>query len=117
MSLTHQATVVLWFLTIPFGKFFHIIQRPASVGVTLYQQVNEDVEHAASAPVVEGGRCRRCGEALPSAQFIADLKGVLQDLGQSYALGDGAVLQDYCPTCKRVLRGQSYFELMGDRFL
>lgn len=119
MSLTHQVTVVLWFLTIPFGKFFHIIQRPASIGVTLYQQVNEDVEHyaPAPAPALAAGRCRRCGEALPSAQFIADLKGVLHDLGQNYALGDGAVLQDYCPTCKRILRGQSYFELMGDRFL
>lgn len=118
MSLTHEVVVVLWFLTIPFGKFFHIIQRPASIGVTLYQQVNQDIEHYAPEPGHGSGHCRRCGDVLPSAQFISDLKGVLGDLGQNYAMGDDrGVLQDYCPTCKRVLRGQAYFELMGDRFL
>ena len=50
--------------------------------------------------------CRRCAtRELPSAQFIADLKATLRDLGQNYDLGDErGVLQDYCPTCKRVLR-------------
>ncbi|HEX5499963.1 MAG TPA: hypothetical protein VFX03_12085, partial [Thermomicrobiales bacterium] len=62
--------------------------------------------------------CRRCGEQMPSAQFVADLKGVLRDLGQDYDLGDGrGALQDYCPTCKRVLRGSAYYTLMSDRFL
>jgi hypothetical protein len=119
IAILHAITVIFTLLWLPFGKFFHIIQRPASIGVTLYQQVNEDVEHYGPAPepVLAGGYCRRCGQALPSAQFISDLKGVLHDLGQNYALGDGAALQDYCPTCKRILRGQSYFELMGDRFL
>ena len=27
------------------------------------------------------------------------------------------LLQEYCPTCKRVLRGQAYYQLMGKRFL
>src|SRR5207245_10810281 len=36
ISLTHQVVVVVWLLSIPFGKFFHIIERPASIGVTLY---------------------------------------------------------------------------------
>ena len=38
ISLTHEVVVVLWLLSIPFGKFFHIIERPASIGVTLYHQ-------------------------------------------------------------------------------
>jgi hypothetical protein len=122
ISLTHQITVVLWLLSIPFGKFFHIIQRPASIGVTLYQTVNQDIEHYGEHPhnhaPTEGGQCKRCGQELPSEQFIHDLKGVLNDLGQQYQLGEGlGSLHDYCPTCKRVLRGSAYYHLMGKRFL
>lgn len=116
LSLTHQAVVVVWLLSLPFGKFFHIIERPASIGVTLYQTVNQDVEHYDTRP--QTGRCRRCGQELPSEQFVQDLQGVLSDLGQHYNLGgDRGVLQDYCPTCKRVLRGEAYYQLMGKRFL
>ncbi len=116
LSLSHQVVVVVWLLSIPFGKFFHIIQRPASIGVTLYQTVNQDVEHYGKQP--QTGRCKRCGQEFPSQQFINDLKGVLNDLGQNYDLGgDRGVLQEYCPTCKRVLRGEAYYQLMGKRFL
>jgi hypothetical protein len=116
ISLSHQLVVVVWLLSIPFGKFFHIIERPATIGVTLYQVVNQDVEHY--GPQAQTGRCARCGEALPSAQFIADLQATLADLGQQYALAeDMGVLQDYCPTCKRVMRGFAYYEALGKRFL
>ncbi|MBI4499280.1 MAG: MFS transporter [Chloroflexi bacterium] len=116
LSLTHQVVVVTWLLSLPFGKFFHIIERPASIGVTLYQTVNQEVEHYGEQP--QTGRCRRCGDELPSQQFIEDVKGTLVDLGQRYDLGgDRGWLQDYCPTCKRVLRGQAYFQLMGKGFL
>jgi len=116
ISLTHQVVVVSWLLSLPVGKFFHIIQRPASIGVTLYQTVNQEVEHYGEQP--QTGRCRRCGEELPSQQFVDDLKATLGDLGQNYELGsDRGWLQDYCPTCKRVLRGQAYYQLMGKRFL
>ena len=116
LSLTHQVIVVVWLLSIPFGKFFHIIERPASIGVTLYQTVNQDVEHYGKQ--AQTGRCKRCEKELPSQQFIQDLEGVLNDLGQNYSLGeDRGVLQEYCPTCKRVLRGEAYYQLMGKRFL
>jgi hypothetical protein len=120
ISLTHQVVVIAWLLLLPFGKFFHIIERPASIGVTLYQTVNQDIEHYGPRPEggVSGRACARCGEELPSAQFIADVQATLQDLGQRYDLGNGlGNLQDYCPTCKRVLRGQAYFRLLGNRFL
>ncbi|HVB64169.1 MAG TPA: hypothetical protein VNE17_05520, partial [Nitrolancea sp.] len=49
---------------------------------------------------------------------IADLEGVLDNLGQVYRLGNDQVhLQDYCPTCNRMMRGQAYYALMGKRFL
>jgi hypothetical protein len=116
LSLTHQVVVVGWLLSIPFGKFFHIVQRPASIGVTLYQTVNQDVEHYGEQ--VQTGRCKRCGQELPSQQFVDDLKATLVDLYQNYDLGpERGWLQEYCPTCKRVLRGQAYYQLMGKRFL
>ncbi|HCI80976.1 MAG TPA: MFS transporter, partial [Ktedonobacter sp.] len=117
LSLTHEVIVVAWLISIPFGKFFHIIQRPASIGVTLYQTVNQDVELYGPQPQQQKQQaevCKRCGTDLPSQQFITDLKGVLHDLGQDYDLGNNrGKLQDYCPTCKRILRGTAYYELMG----
>jgi hypothetical protein len=116
ISLTHQVVVVGWLIAIPFGKFFHIAQRPASIGVTLYQTVNQDVEHFGPQP--QTGRCKRCGNELPSQRFITDLKATLTDLHQNYDLGEErGWLQDYCPTCKRVLRGQAYYQAMGKKFL
>lgn len=116
LSLTHQVVVVLWLISIPFGKFFHIVQRPASIGVKLYQAVNQDVEHYGEQ--AQTGRCTRCGQELPSRQFVEDLKTTLRDLDQDYDLGEGrGWLQEYCPTCKRVLRGQAYYQAMGKQFL
>jgi hypothetical protein len=121
ISLTHQVIVVGWLLLLPFGKFFHIVERPATIGITLYQTVNQHLEEgtaAASAPSPVGARCRGCGEAMPSAQFVRDVQATLRDLGQSYSLGDDrGSLQDYCPTCKRRLRGRAYYQLQKDRFL
>ncbi|HEU5379068.1 MAG TPA: hypothetical protein VFV38_26895 [Ktedonobacteraceae bacterium] len=125
ISLTHEVAVVLWLIALPFGKFFHIIERPASIGVTLYQTVNQDVEHYGPAPRQAGaeagartGLCHRCGQNIPSQQFIRDLQGVLGDLGQDYRMGDRlGDLQEYCPTCKRILRGQAYYRLLKNRFL
>jgi hypothetical protein len=118
LALTHQVVVVAWLISLPFGKFFHIIQRPASIGVTLYQQINQDVAHYRNPPADAAGACRRCGRELPSPRFVADLTGVLDDLGQTYDLGaDRGRLQDYCPTCKRIVRGEAYYGLMGNRFL
>ncbi|HLH74816.1 MAG TPA: MFS transporter [Chloroflexota bacterium] len=116
ISLTHQVVVVGWLLSLPFGKFFHIIERPASIGVTLYQTVNQGFEQLDQLP--ETCRCKRCGQALPSEQFVSDLKATLRDLRQDYDLGSElGWLQDYCPTCKRILRGEAYYQLLGGRFL
>jgi hypothetical protein len=125
ISLTHQVMVVSWLLSIPFGKFFHIVQRPASIGVTLYQAVNQGVALYGAGPVgpsTADQHCQRCGVELPSRRFIADLEATLADLGQDYDLGTAAdaergKLQDYCPTCKRALRGEAYYQFMGKRFL
>jgi hypothetical protein len=116
LSFTHQIIVVAWLLSLPFGKFFHIIERPATIGVTLYQRVGQDLQRERRD--AEAALCRGCGVQLPSVQFIADLKGVLADLGQIYDLDEArGNLDDYCPTCKRRLRAEAYYQLMGKRFL
>lgn len=114
MSLTHQVIVVVWLISLPFGKFFHIVERPATIGVTVYQSVNEDAANEEG----EGACCAGCGTSLPSPQFIADLKGTLNELGQHYELGEaGAELHDYCPSCKRRLRGRAYYQMAGRQFV
>ena len=115
ISLVHQVVVVGWLLILPFGKFFHIVERPATIGVKVYQAVSADREPAlhAGAP----GACAGCGESLPSGQFVLDLKATLGELGQHYDLGERGILQDYCPTCKRRLRGRAYFNHAGNQLL
>jgi hypothetical protein len=40
--------------------------------------------------------------------WLDDLKVVVGQLGFDYRMADGHTLQDYCPRCKRVMRGLSY---------
>jgi hypothetical protein len=69
-------------------------------------------------PALAPANCRRCGTRLPSARFISDLEDVLADLGQRYELGgQQGLLQDYCPTCKRVIRADGYYALLKRDFL
>ena len=68
LNTIHALTVILGLMYIPFGKLFHIFQRPGNLGVAYYKRAN-----AEGPPAV----CRRCGEAFASAQQIADLKAVL----------------------------------------
>lgn len=93
LNTLHALTVILGLMYIPFGKFFHIFQRPANLGVTYYKEANE---HGPAAV------CRRCGDDFASAQQIADLKEVLPQLGFYYGTADGTgSYQDTCPRCRR----------------
>jgi len=93
LAILHAVTVIAALLYLPFGKFFHIFQRPAQLGVKLYEQAGQKDE---------GVRCLRCGERFASRMHIEDLKQVLPRLGFDYQLGaSGAHWQDFCPACKR----------------
>jgi hypothetical protein len=93
LNTLHALTVILGLMYIPFGKFFHIFQRPANLGVAYYKRAN------AEGPAAE---CRRCGEHFASAQQIADLKLILPELGFDYDTPDGSgSYQDTCPKCRR----------------
>ena len=93
LSILHAVTVIAALLFLPFGKFFHIFQRPAQLGVKLYHQIGDESQGAA---------CARCGERFASRMHVDDVKTTLSELGFDYRL-DGPVdnWQDFCPACKR----------------
>jgi MFS transporter, NNP family, nitrate/nitrite transporter len=94
LSILHAITVIGALLYLPFGKFFHIFQRPAQLGVKLYQAVGRDDE---------GALCARCGTRYASAMQMADLERVLPELGFDYRIdGPAGTWQRLCPPCKRI---------------
>lgn len=92
LSQLHAVTVILTLLYLPFGKFFHIFQRPAQLGIDFYKQ-----EGAAGPQAI----CYRCGQPFASRMHINDLKTVQAELGINYRLADGSHYQDICPACRR----------------
>jgi hypothetical protein len=90
----HALTVILGLLYIPFGKLFHIFQRPANLGVHYYR------DEGASG---EQQRCRECGQPYASALQVTDLKDVLPQVGFDYRDDVGGNWQDVCPACRRKL--------------
>ena len=93
LAILHAITVIAALLFLPFGKFFHIFQRPAQLGVKLYQ------EAGLKDP---GAHCVRCGERFASKMHIDDLRAVLPQVGFNYAMpGPAGHWQALCPACKR----------------
>lgn len=125
ISLVHEAVVVLWLISLPFGKFFHLIERPATVGIELYWRTGEGTAMQ---------KCARCQEEFAPVRFIQDLKKTLYEVGENYTLRedtpggktihadmpvveehatDALWWQDLCPTCKRVMRAQANLAALG----
>ncbi len=97
LSQLHAVTVIFTLLYLPFGKFFHIFQRPAQLGVAFYRETGAKGE---AAP------CAHCGEPFASQMHIEDLKTVERELGIRYdavrSEQDAIVhYQDVCPACRR----------------
>ncbi len=98
IAILHAVTVIATFLWLPFGKFFHIVQRPAQLGVSFFKDVGRAGEPA---------RCRRCGHAFSSRMHVEDLIGVERRLGYRYDV-PGSPLEHYqwiCPPCRRAAVG------------
>ena len=92
LNTLHALTVILGLMYLPFGKLFHIFQRPGNLGVAYYKHANDEGPQAV---------CRRCGDEFASAQQVADLREVLPQVGFDYSAGDGDHYQDTCPRCRR----------------
>ncbi|MEZ5364937.1 MAG: hypothetical protein R2748_22050 [Bryobacterales bacterium] len=95
LAIVHAAIVVFTLLWLPFGKFFHIFQRPAQLGVAFYKDAGARGPQAS---------CRRCGEKYASQLQVDDLISVERRLGYRYELEEDADhYQHYCPRCRRIL--------------
>jgi NNP family nitrate/nitrite transporter-like MFS transporter len=93
LAVLHAITVIGGLLYLPFGKFFHIFQRPAQLGVKLYHKYGDRDE---------GALCARCGQRFASRMHLEDLKAVTVELGFDYALPrSGRHWLELCPACKR----------------
>ena len=92
LNTVHALTVILGLMYLPFGKLFHIFQRPGNLGVAYYRQADADGPAAV---------CRGCGDAFAGAQQVADLQAVLPQVGFDYAIDGGGNYQDTCPRCRR----------------
>jgi hypothetical protein len=95
LNTVHALTVILGLMYIPFGKLFHIFQRPANLGVEYYRREG-----------AEGPQqlCARCGQPFAAKLQMTDLKEVLPQVGFDYSLRRGAGnYQDHCPRCRRQL--------------
>src|SRR4029077_7590138 len=75
IAVLHAVTVIVTPLYLPFGKFFHIFQRPAQLGVAFYREIGAKGE---AAP------CACCGEPFASRMHIGDLKQIERELGIRY---------------------------------
>ncbi len=106
LAILHAITVIAALLYLPFGKFFHIFQRPGQLGVKFYQAAGETGEPAL---------CKRCGERFASKMHIEDLKRVLPQVGFDYSIeGSGGTWQELCPACKRQSLSLAQLQLKGE---
>ncbi|MFE0778718.1 MFS transporter [Streptomyces sp. NPDC058861] len=101
LAVLHMVSVVFTLIYIPFGKFFHIVQRPAAVGMQLFKYTSRRKDE-------EGGEvfaCRRCGQPIDTAPYVENLRDTMRDLDLGFE-----EWAEYCPRCKRVLRGTAYLD-------
>jgi len=94
ISILHAITVIGTFIWLPFGKFFHIFQRPAQLGVGFYKDIG-----CAEAKAL----CKRCGHAFSSEMHVLDLIEVERKLGYCYEIPGNSAghYQWICPPCRR----------------
>ncbi len=98
LAIIHAVTVIFTLLWLPFGKLFHIFQRPAQLGVRFYKNAGASGPHAS---------CARCGQPFASAMLVSDLMTVERQLGFTYEMDRPEVehYQQICPRCRRALFG------------
>ena len=106
LAILHAVTVIFTLLWLPFGKLFHLFQRPAQLGVSFYKDVG------AGSPQQ---LCLRCKEPFASKLWVADLEKVEAELGFDYRLGESSHYQRICPRCRRALFGLAQGALAAPR--
>jgi nitrate reductase gamma subunit len=94
LGILHAVTVIFTLLWLPFGKFFHIFQRPAQLGVKFYRDLGGEGEQA---------ECVRCQHRFATKMHIEDLIAVERGMGYRYEMPSqlGGHYQRVCPACRR----------------
>jgi hypothetical protein len=96
LAITHAVTVIFTLLWLPFGKFFHIFQRPAQLAIKFYTDVGKEGDQA---------YCARCQKQFATKIQVDDLIVVERELGYRYDWPEhaGGHYQHVCPACRRKL--------------
>jgi hypothetical protein len=108
IAYLHEFSVIFMLLSLPFGKLFHIVQRPAQLGVALYR--------------AEGDReglqpCLACGRPFIRANQRRDLELLFIRLELDGARHSEDIHHlDLCPRCKRRLLAQAQNGRLGGAF-
>lgn len=93
LAFLHEVTVILLLLSLPFGKLFHIVQRPAQAGAALYR---EEGEADGFLP------CATCKKDYIRPNQRRDLEQLWDELGLEGAVHPTMVHHlDLCPSCRR----------------
>jgi hypothetical protein len=105
LAILHAFSVIVTLIYLPFGKFFHIFQRPANLGVQYYKEQGETGQHA---------QCKRCGEEFASQIHVDDLKIVLDQLNIDQRMPEhGLHYQEICPRCRRKSLAVTQLDAIG----
>jgi nitrate reductase gamma subunit len=101
LAVIHAVTVIMFLIWIPFGKFFHIIQRPAQIEAHIYKQ--EGIKKGMAV-------CPHTGEEFATQLHINDLKIVTKQLGFDFTHQDGTSHLDLSPEGKRSRLAQAHLK-------
>jgi hypothetical protein len=101
LAVLHCITVIMFLIWIPFGKFFHIIQRPAQIGAHIYKK-----QGAKKGMAV----CKYTGEEYATKLHVNDLKVVTKKLGFDFTMPDGGSYLDLSPEGKRSTLAKAHLQ-------
>ena len=101
LAVIHAVTVIMFLIWIPFGKFFHIIQRPSQIGAHIYKK--EGIKKGMAV-------CPHTGEEFATQLHIDDLKIVTKQLGFDFTHEDGTSHLDLSPEGKRSRLAQAHLK-------
>ena len=105
MAITHAITVILFLVWMPFGKFYHIIQRPAQLGIAIYRKAGEEGPQAV---------CPHTAQAFDSQMHVDDVKAVTAEMGYDYERKDRRSHLDFSPQGKRALLAKAHLKARED---
>jgi len=108
LAQIHALTVIATLIYLPFGKLFHVFQRPASLGIAFYKAAG-----ARGDQVV----CPVTGERFASRLQVDDLNAVLPDVGFDYRARtpDGPRWNQLSPRGRRVGIARAHAAVSNNR--